>query len=387
MADRYVIVDVVANITPAVERPTTKAFEVHPEGFTIEFRSGETALLKPDERAPALLDILDDLRDQAAPVYVETAGKGETITQLLIPAIVKVVEIREGPDGDVDVVLFPSHARHRLVRKSEAFDRLLAALSEGHESDAWQLVSESDDHEILDVRPFVPDKAAGLPSKPGLIARLKSLLVDTWLYRLYRFGTHRICAWLCCPRRFLCCYSMAKAWEMFNLCASKSCDPVNPQPPCIPFLYPDDGCWARAHEMCRLMVEAGVKPAKVWIDGGLTAATKNHPNCAVNWGWHVAPTLCLRTYLCSKTTYVIDPSLFTGPVRVATWKSAQGDPNAALTHTAWTVYWRNWMPTDPNFVDTNQRLTFYRNQLKLRSTTAVNPATGQLWGPPPYAHC
>lgn len=27
-------------------------------------------------------------------------------------------------------------------------------------------------------------------------------------------------------------------------------DPV----PCIPFMYPDNGCWARAHEMCRRMV-------------------------------------------------------------------------------------------------------------------------------------
>ncbi len=174
---------------------------------------------------------------------------------------------------------------------------------------------------------------------------------------------------------------------MFNLVAATSCNPTNPQAPCIPFLYPDDGCWARAHEMCRLMSAAGVSSAKVWIDGSLTTPTKNHPACAVNWGWHVAPTLCVRTYLCSKTTYVIDPSLFTGPVSVQTWKSVQGDPSATLTHTSSSVYWRNYMPTDPGYVDTNFRLTHYRNLLKLRSTTLINPGTGQLWGPPPYAHC
>ena len=65
----------------------------------------------------------------------------------------------------------------------------------------------------------------------------------------------------------------------------------------------------------------------------------------------------------------------------------QGDPNATLTHTAASIYWRNWMPTDPNYVDTNIQLTTYRNLLKHRSTIAKNPNTNQPWGPPPYAHC
>ena len=62
----------------------------------------------------------------------------------------------------------------------------------------------------------------------------------------------------------------------------------------ISWLYPDDGCWGRAHEMCRLMINAGAHPRKVWIYGKLHTLTKNNPNCFVNWGWHVAPTLCVR---------------------------------------------------------------------------------------------
>ena len=76
---------------------------------------------------------------------------------------------------------------------------------------------------------------------------------------------------------------------------------------------------------------------------------------------------------------VIDPSLFTTPVSKATWKGVQGDPNATLTDTAATVYWRNVIPTDPNYIDTNVRLQFYRQQLHNRS---LQPA-----GPPPYAFC
>jgi hypothetical protein len=50
----------------------------------------------------------------------------------------------------------------------------------------------------------------------------------------------------------------------------------------------------------------------------------------------------------------------------------------ALTETDATVYWRNNIPTDPNYVDTNMRLQFYRLQLKNRSLQ---------FGPPPNANC
>lgn len=127
------------------------------------------------------------------------------------------------------------------------------------------------------------------------------------------------------------------------------------------------------------MMAAGAKPKKVWIDGHLHVNTKNNPNCFVNWGWHVAPIICVRRRRFGQSEeMVIDPSLFTMPVSEATWKGVQGDPNATLTETAASVYWRNVMPTDPNYVDTNFRLQFYRLQLKNRSLQ---------FGPPPYAFC
>jgi hypothetical protein len=76
---------------------------------------------------------------------------------------------------------------------------------------------------------------------------------------------------------------------------------------------------------------------------------------------------------------VIDPSLFATPVTQAAWKGVQGDPSATLTPSAWTLYWRNYMPTDPGYVDTNFRLDYYRLQLKNRSLLPN--------GPPPYAFC
>ena len=79
-----------------------------------------------------------------------------------------------------------------------------------------------------------------------------------------------------------------------------------------------------------------------------------------------------------KITYVIDPSLFTGPVTKAVWASVQGDPSPSLRDSSWTEY-SSWQATDPTFVHTNNDLDTYRRALRLRS--------GGGNGPPPYAHC
>ena len=164
---------------------------------------------------------------------------------------------------------------------------------------------------------------------------------------------------------------------MFSLVSDKTCDPLTAPAPCIPYLYPDDGCWARAHEMCRLMLAAGARPRKIWIDGRLDAPTKNHPSCRVRWGWHVAPTLRVRRLFGGRDV-VIDPSLFARPVSKADWKGIQGDPGAGLTSTAASLYWRNFLDDDPDYADTHHWLRHFRLQLKTRALQV---------GPPPYAQC
>ena len=161
--------------------------------------------------------------------------------------------------------------------------------------------------------------------------------------------------------------------------SATSCDPLTVPPPCIPFLFPDDGCWGRAHEMCRLMINMGVTPKKLWIQGDLYVPTRNNPICHVGWGWHVAPTMCVRgPGWFSAQDMVIDPSLFTTPVSKATWKAAQGDPNASLTDTDGSIFWLWTSGTDPTYAQTNQVLATYRLQLQSRSIQQ---------GPPPYANC
>jgi hypothetical protein len=171
--------------------------------------------------------------------------------------------------------------------------------------------------------------------------------------------------------------TLARAEQLFALCNGRICCPCSTPAPCIPFLYPDNGCWARAHEMCRLMIADGAQPEKVWIRGWLAVSSHNKPDCLVNWAWHVAPTLQVLINGWPQT-YVIDPSLFNEPVPLATWKGIQGDPSASLTPTGADQYWPDG-GTDPTYAGTNSDLAHYRNVLKLRSAGAD--------GPPPYTNC
>ena len=57
--------------------------------------------------------------------------------------------------------------------------------------------------------------------------------------------------------------------------------------------------------MCRLMGLQGVASDKIY--GNLAVSSANKPNCLVQWGWHVAPTLPV-TVGGSTVTYVVDPS-------------------------------------------------------------------------------
>jgi hypothetical protein len=170
-----------------------------------------------------------------------------------------------------------------------------------------------------------------------------------------------------------------RAQQLFDLVNNKNCAPATAPMPCIPFMYPRDGCWARAHEMCRLMIQDGVQPEKVWINGGLHPASVNIHSCEVTWGWHVAPTLSVSV---GNTTevQVIDPSMFSTPVPLSVWVYAQKDPSASVVTTDATVYRRRgtYNEYDPDYSKTKQDLQTYRDALKLETAK---------FGPPPYSTC
>lgn len=322
----------------------------------VKFESGRSGLLDTSiPRSAVWAEVLDSLSKANQPAYVEIDPKTNFVTELLCPLSASVEAITEIADG-VEVELIISHAKHYLRRTNPDFQELLNTLQAANEQRTMVLVTETpDQHEIIDVRPLPSIRAF-----PEMIAPPTAE-----------------------PEPRLIPITPAKAQELFNQVNSKICCPASPKAPCIPFLYPDDGCWGRAHEMCRLMITSGTQPEKVWIYGNLRTPTPNNPACEVNWGWHVAPILLVKTTATDTETWVIDPSMFPGPVSEKTWAGAQGDSSPLLVHSSASVFHRSRngivQYDDAAYTKTKQVLDTYRNQLKLRSASSN--------GPPPYLNC
>ncbi|MFD4179591.1 protein-glutamine glutaminase family protein [Rhodococcus sp. NPDC058514] len=339
----------------------------------VELERGRHVVLEPaDPRSAGFARVLDGLRTLRLPAYLEIDPATSAITRLLIPHATRVIGIRPITVGILSVELWPSHGQHLLRREEPGFVELEGRLRDAVGSGEPLIVTENDAHEIIDVRAYTPDpNAPPLPPlpkpelpRPRPLGRILELLRRLWIWRAL---------WL-----WFRSVSEDRAQQAFDAVSATSCDPVTAPQPCIPFLYPDNGCWARAHEMCRLMIGSGLRPAKVWSQGALWVSTKNHPDCMVMWPWHVAPTLHVRgPGFLEVRDMVIDPSLFEEPVSTETWKGVQGDPNATLTATDASIYLRDSM-TDPSYTQTNLVLAMYRLELLNRVTMS---------GPPPYSNC
>ena len=357
------------------------------DGQVVDLGEGRRIRLDPDDRRSAgFVQVLDGLATLGRPAYVEIDPATESIDRLLIPTIGHVISVQAVPeDGQIEVQLDLSHARHRLPMAGDDATELEATLRAALESRRPVLLVEDFEGAVIDVREFTPDPGGPLPPlpdpgdpdfppvPPGLPPLRPRRPWWEWLLWPFR----KLWWWLCYPWWWFHCASKTQAQAIFDDMAATTCNPLTVPVPCIPFLYPDNGCWARASEMCRLMIAMGRSPGKVWIDGSLRVTSANKPGCLVQWGWHVAPTLCRRggRWPFGTERVVIDPSLFTMPVTEADWKAKQGDPNATLTNTDHTVYWRYVHPTDPTYYWTNIDLATYRLELLNRSNQ---------FGPPPY---
>ncbi|WP_110514052.1 WXG100 family type VII secretion target [Herpetosiphon llansteffanensis] len=130
--------------------------------------------------------------------------------------------------------------------------------------------------------------------------------------------------------------------------------------PDIPFQFPDDGCYARAHFMAyRISERYGIDindVDKVFIYGDLeaqtsfiydqvtiggTTDTSSTADGTVNWAWHVAPIINVRQGDIN-VPMVIDPSLSNRPLTIEQWKGIMNDPDAITEIAEHTTYGPNY---------------------------------------------
>lgn len=113
----------------------------------------------------------------------------------------------------------------------------------------------------------------------------------------------------------------------------------------IPWNYPNDCCYNRAHVMALELQAAGVTVGKAWnyapsLDKPLRVATADDPAGYVEWGYHVAPTVPVRDADGNVVQMVIDPSIASGPITPEQWKALQGQPDSTLVLTNADPYYR-----------------------------------------------
>jgi len=90
----------------------------------------------------------------------------------------------------------------------------------------------------------------------------------------------------------------------------------------IPFKYPVEGCYARAHEMAMMASKQNIVMGKVFAEGDLQAKTNLSKYPIIRWDWHVAPVAFVKDQSGETKLMVFDPSLFDKPVTVEEWKKS-----------------------------------------------------------------
>jgi hypothetical protein len=86
------------------------------------------------------------------------------------------------------------------------------------------------------------------------------------------------------------------------------------------WLYPDDGCFARAQLANLNLLNDNIKvPSKVFVFGNLKVRTPNSPQGFVSWWYHVAPIVKVNSEL-----FVLDPAIEPRfPVTLSDWLGRQ----------------------------------------------------------------
>ena len=348
----------VSPVLPSGAAPLTSTKVALP---TVTLQSGITLNLDPASKStPQYLKLLGMLRHAGMAAYLETDPASNTVKRLLIPRVLKVASIASKSEGGrLEVTFRVSHAKHFVSTNHPDYRSIVAALQTALQNQTDVVVTEESHRpEIIDIR-VANSPLAFAPTVAPTFAPLGAMATAAIV-------------------------TPAQAQDMYDLAIAQTCPTNASSATCIPFLYPDDGCWARAHEMAHLMIGAGIDPTKIWIYGDLRVDTSNSPSCAVRWGWHVAPLLDVVNGT-SIDEMVIDPSLFSGPVLLSDWIAIQNTttPPSDLDRTDSSIYQTARLTgsgdlLDPGYVLTARDLNTYRMSLALRCTVENPPG-------PPYA--
>ncbi len=190
-----------------------------------------------------------------------------------------------------------------------------------------------------------------------------------------------------CPKGKTAILSETEAQEIFNILAKESH---------IPFDYPPDCCYSRAHEMCRIMKENGVECRKYWLYdknfGSSSVKSSLAPvdsygnpvvfpdysgnNQPVTWVYHVAPIVKVRKADGTVEDRVIDPSISSKPIRKDEWENIMGSPVGSYSEESSSdAYFQNkkngYYQSDPTGKKTDKQFGVHKKDRNLRKSAVI----------------
>jgi hypothetical protein len=246
--------------------------------------------------------------------------------------VTTVAIIKQLDNGDMEYSFNEREAGYVVKRSNPDFDAILKLAREAQAGQKpVKLLSDVPGVLTSLLTPSAEETAAYLEWYKSNIfnaevnRKIDVSLIDTSVFNVAEWQRWRVFG-LC--RTVVPDYTTAK--KIFDYCKQQTCTfgPTQEQP-CIPFGYVRDGCFARAHKM-RKIVEEKYKycsekvfsfgyGSTLWVQATLGGG------CCVNWWYHVAPVVRVRSSSGRSICYVIDPGMFTKPVTLSTWLAAQSN--------------------------------------------------------------
>jgi len=154
MAPENAVVDVILELSPTLRVAAAEAVRPSAVHLTVTFSGGRVGVV--DVSAPrgrVWAEVLKSLHATGQPAYVEIEPQSGLITELLQPVRYDVGRLLGDDKRALEVELVISHARHYLPRTHPRFVELRTMLEQAREHERAVYVTESDDHQIIDVRP------------------------------------------------------------------------------------------------------------------------------------------------------------------------------------------------------------------------------------------
>lgn len=365
MANTPGILDYIVDVSPAATLPpvagqSADVMSVSGESIVRFANKGSARLGAASDRERRLLDKLKSID---APVYVELSDDDSLVVAASIPVIGTVTDATVLSSNDVAVTVDSSASVFTIRADAEDRDGLLDRVQK----------SKATASPIAIVRGIRGQDVRLIQDPPAPIG--ESQEID--------------------PPAIHDGAAPAPSLEVLNafvanLSATEACH-LPPHGVCIPFMYVMDGCWARAHKTCELLLQAHILARKVWVYSQpgrqLGAQTPFHPSCFVHWNFHVAPLV----EVVGIGDHVIDLSLFADrAVPLQEWIDAMGVPQPLMQMTDASIY-RNAPPgqgrrenrtLEHQVLSENDRdLLLYAEELLQLSLDDEGPAG------PPYAAC